>query len=178
MLQGNSIRTSLRPPLCLPLQMAADACASGNHIGLGAWFEFENTIIWAKLEFNLQEFPYQEWVADLDDASKLIACWETLAQVMLVRILRLHFRNCSIPCCIRSLVDNAAVLGSANKLFTTSQPLNRFIHILVKELHLANLKMDLEWIATDENKLADDISRNVMDWCSNIPKQRTPSSPE
>ena len=171
MLQGNSIRTSLRPPLCLPLQMAADACASGNHIGLGAWFEFENTIIWAKLEFNLQEFPYQEWVADVDDASKVIACWETLAQVMLVRILRLHFRNCRIPCCIRSLVDNAAVLGSANKLFTTSQPLNRFIHILVKELHLANLKMDLEWIATDENKLADDISRNVMDWCSNIPNR-------
>ena len=63
------------------------------------------------------------------------------------------------------------MLGSANKLFTTSQPLNRFIHILVKELHLANLKMDLEWIATDENKLADDISRNIMDWCSHIPNR-------
>ena len=116
------------------------------------------------------EFPCQDWI-EKDDASKLIAGWETLAQIMLVRILRMNFRNCRIPCSIRSFVDNAAVLGSANKLFTTSQPLNRFIHLLLKELHLANLRMDLEWIATDENNLADDISRNNLKWLDQIPNR-------
>lgn len=173
MLQGNSLRTSLRPPISLPLQMAADACAAGDHIGLGAWFEFEGIIVWAKLEFTLSEFPFPDWVQK-DDASKLIACWETLAQIMLVRILRINFRNCRIPCSIRSFVDNAAVLGSANKLFTTSEPLNRFVHLLLKELHLANLRMDLEWIATDENDLADAISRNNLQWLEKFPNRECP----
>ena len=168
MLQGNSLRILLRPPISLSLQMAADACAAGEHIGLGAWFSFEDTIFWAKLEFELHEFPQQSWITK-NDASNLIACWETLAQIMLVRILRMKFRNCRIPCAIRSFVDNAAVLGSANKLFTTSEPLNRFIHVLLKELHLSNLRLDLEWIATDENNLADDISRNKMHWTSSVP---------
>ena len=82
---------------------------------------------------------------------------------------RMKFRNCRIPCAIRSFVDNAAVLGSANKLFTTSEPLTRFIHVLLKELHLSNLRLDLEWIATDENSSADDISRNKMHWTSSVP---------
>ena len=86
MLQGNSLRISLRPPISLSLQMAADACAAGEHIGLGAWFSFEDTIFWAKLEFELHEFPQQSWITK-NDASNLIACWETLAQIMLVRIL-------------------------------------------------------------------------------------------
>ena len=150
--------------------MAADACAAGQHIGLGAWFEYEGVITWAKLEFQLSEFPFPDWI-DKDDASNLIAGWETLAQIMLVRILRLNFRNCRIPCSIRSFVDNAAVLGSANKLFTTSEPLNRFVHILLKELHLANLRMDLEWIATDENDLADAISRNNLNCLEAFPNR-------
>ena len=167
MLQGNSLRTSLRPSLSLSLRMAADACAAGDHIGLGAWFQCDETIFWAKLEFKLGDFPFQDWF-ETDHSSRLIERWETLAQVMLIRIFRLKFRNCRVPCSVRSFVDNAAVLGSANKLFTTSQPLNKCIHILLKELHLSNLRLDLEWIATDENNMADDISRNNLAWLSKV----------
>ena len=31
--------------------------------------------------------------------------------------------------------------------------------------------MDLEWIATDENNIADDISRNNLKWLDHIPNR-------
>ena len=61
---------------------------------------------------------------------------------------------------MKSCVDNTAVSGSANKLFTTSKPLKKNIHLL-RELHLANLRLDLEWIAT-ENSMTDRISRDCL----------------
>ena len=35
--KGNSLQTSFRPSLNLPLHMATDACATGDHVALGAW---------------------------------------------------------------------------------------------------------------------------------------------
>ena len=70
----------------LTIEMAADACASSDRIGIGGFIRGHNSSRWFSERFRVADFarlnlPLQQ------DAQKNIGCWELLAQLALVILL-------------------------------------------------------------------------------------------
>ena len=94
------------PPRWLPDTFAADACASGNKIGIGGFIKMGDApAVWFSEVFSLRSL--QKLISDLPSvAQEAITCWETLAQMGLVLLLASCFPGGRLKICVPSWCDN------------------------------------------------------------------------
>ena len=76
----------LRSKPILARKAAADACAEGTKVGIGGWFISSRCVSWFAETWDFQEV--QQWPCLAKEAQRYIACFETLAQLALMRIAR------------------------------------------------------------------------------------------
>ena len=118
----------LHAPPRLPGLAAADACAAGTNIGIGGWFTLHDAmpcktqVWWFAEHFEVKDFP-PAW-SMREDAQKDIACYELLAQIALLWARAQFSHPARVQVCLPSMSDNTSAEAVANKLFTTSLPLN------------------------------------------------------
>lgn len=174
LLHARSWMLPLRLPRPSSIEMAADAAAEGTTVGLGAWLRDAAGIVhFAEFHFDMFSFPRKHWLHG-SESKQMIACWETMAQILLIHMLqKLHICG-TVPLAVRSLIDNMSSQGAGSKLFTTATPLAFFIQWLSFRLHLARVHLDLERVTSADNYFADAISRKDHSWkqhCEQPPNQ-------
>ena len=75
----------LRSKPMLACKAAADACAEGSVVGIGGWFITSSSVSWFAETWQFQEVQ-EQWPCLTKEAQRYIACFETLAQLALMRI--------------------------------------------------------------------------------------------
>ena len=147
------------PPRWLPDAFAADACASGNKIGIGGFIKMGDApAVWFSEVFSLRAL--QKLISDLPSvAQEAITCWETLAQMGLVLLLASCFPGGRLKICVPSWCDNTGAESTSNKLFCTSLPLAFFAQKLSLLSWHTGISLDVHHVAGFENTIADHLSR-------------------
>ena len=147
------------PPRWLPDAFAADACASGNKIGIGGFIKMGDApAVWFSEVFSLRSL--QKLISDLPSvAQEAITCWETLAQMGLVLLLASCFPGGRLKICVPSWCDNTGAESTSNKLFCTSLPLAFFAQKLSLLSWHTGISLDVHHVAGFENTIADHLSR-------------------
>ena len=103
----------------LACKAAADACAEGSIVGIGGWFISSNSVAWFAETWQFQE-AQEQWPCLTKEAQRYIACFETLAQLALMRIAWSCEGQGVRGICMLTGTDNTASEAGVNKLFTTS----------------------------------------------------------
>ena len=75
----------LRSKPMLACKAAADACAESSVVGIGGRFITSSSISWFAETWQFQEVQ-EQWPCLTKEAQRYIACFETLAQLALMRI--------------------------------------------------------------------------------------------
>ena len=75
----------LRSKPILACKAAADACVEGATVGTGGWFISSRSVSWFAETWDFQQVQ-QQWPCLTKEAQRYIACFETLAQLALMRI--------------------------------------------------------------------------------------------
>ena len=97
-------------PAAMPIlacKAAADACAEGTKVGIGGWFISSRSVSWFAETWELQEVQ-QQWPFLTKEAQRYIACFETLAQLALMRIAWTAEGQAVHGLCMPSGTDNTA----------------------------------------------------------------------
>ncbi len=152
---------------CTPLRItaAADACASGESIGLGGWFglneELRNPaaarVYWFSLQLKVTDFP-PDWEVP-PDAQKSISAWELLAQlILLIGIVATFGPQGRVR--VTSASDNVAAVAAGGKLFSTAFPLALILQLLAGWSAALRTELVLDHIPGAANVLADGLSRD------------------
>ena len=141
--------------------LAADACASGGYISNPTqtrWFSEK----FSHADFCTLDIPVSR------EMQKDIACYETLAQIAILKIAATEFTVGRIPLRIPSVSDNTSAEAGINRVFSTAHPLSLFLEKL-SLLVASKCCMDLgiSHIAGHDNDVADKLSR--LDFESSVP---------
>ena len=132
---------------------AADACASGKHAQIGGFIKISDSItIWfsessSPSDFRLKNIPMNE------NAQRDITCYETLAQLAILKLAGSIYPSCRFPIRIASLSDNTGAEAGSNCLFSTKQPICFFSEKFVlfrlhQELNLmlvTSVELPMKW---------------------------------
>ena len=118
----------LRSKPILACEAAADACALGATLGIGGWFISSRSVSWFAETWDFQEVQ-QQWPCLTKEAQRYIACFETLAQLALMRIAWTA-EGQARGLCMPSGTDNTASEAGVNKLFTAAWPLQIFVQLV------------------------------------------------
>ena len=166
----------LRPQFYRPLEMprwspevelAADACAHADAVGIGGWVRFGSQCpLWFSELFRVQDFL--DLGLPMDPSANLdIVSYETLAQIALVLVFSSACVGGRMRISIPSWTDNSGTEAVCNKLFTTVMPLALFVQRLATIAWQSAVTLDTSHIAGEHNKLADLLSR--WDGSSQLP---------
>ena len=98
---------------------------------------------------------------------KDIACYETLAQIAILKIAATEFTVGRIPLRIPSVSDNTSAEAGINRVFSTAHPLSLFLGKLSLLASKCCMDLDISHIAGHDNDVADKLSR--WDFESPIP---------
>ena len=102
---------------------AADACAHGTHAQIGGFLKIEDSItIWFSESFSPADFIAKN-IPMNQDAQRDITCYETLAQLAILKLAGSVYPSCRFPIGIASLSDNTGAEAGSNCLFSTKQPM-------------------------------------------------------
>ena len=148
-----------RQPL-LPCLSAADAMADGTTVGIGGWLATSSTTWWFAQQWDIQELR-TAWPFLTKDAQRYIACFETVAQWVLLQ-MAYEATGC-LRFCVASRSDNSPTQASINKLFTTAFPLSFFLEKVASWAHARGLELEIGHIPGAKNTDADDLSRNRLE---------------
>ena len=88
-----------------------------------------------------------------------IVCYETLAQLAIVKLLAQCMPAQRYSLRISSLSDNTGAEAGVNSLFTTNLPLALFLEKLCITATTTGIQLDVSHISGKNNELADAISR-------------------
>ena len=119
----------LRNKPMLACKAAADACAEGNVVGIGGWFISRRCVSWFAETWDFAEVQTQ-WPCLTKEAQRYIACFETLAQLALMRVAWAAEGQECHSVCIPTGTDNTASEAGVNKLFTAAWPLQLFVQLV------------------------------------------------
>ena len=119
----------LRSKPVLACKTAADACAEGTTVSIGGWFISSRSVSWFAETWGFQEVQ-EQWPCLTKEAQRYIACFETLAQLALMRIAWTGEGQAVHGLCMPSSTDNTASEARLNKLFTTAWPLQIFVQLV------------------------------------------------
>ena len=140
----------LRSKPMLACKAAADACAEGNVVGIEGWFITSSSISWFAETWQFQEVQ-EQW--------PYIACFETLAQLALMRIAWSCEGQSVRGICMPTGTDNTASEAGVNKLFTTAWPLQVFAQPVAAWAHKHKWSVIASHIPGEHNTWADQLSR-------------------
>ena len=171
----------LRPQFYRPLEMprwspevelAADACAHADAVGIGGWVRFgSQSPLWFSEHFRVQDFL--DLGLPMDSSANLdIVSYETLAQIALVLVFSSACVGGRMRISIPSWTDNSGTESVCNKLFTTVMPLALFVQRLATIAWQSAVTLDASHIAGEHNKSADLLSR--WDGSSQLPDEFQP----
>ena len=135
-----------RQPL-LPCLSAADAMADGTTVGIGGWLATSSTTWWFAQQWDIQELR-TAWPFLTKDAQRYIACFETVAQWVLLQMAYEATGCSSLRFCVASRSDNSPTQASINKLFTTAFPLSFFLEKVASWAHARGLELEIGHIRT------------------------------
>ena len=137
---------------------AADACAEGSIVGVGGWFISSNSVSWFAETWQFQEVQ-EQWPCLTKEAQRYIACFETLAQLALMRIAWSCEGQSVHGICMPTGTDNTASEAGVNKLFTTAWPLQVFVQLVAAWAHKHKWSVIASHIPGEINIWADQLSR-------------------
>ena len=105
----------LRSKPMLACKAAADACAEGSIVGIGGWFISSNSVAWFGETWQFQEVQ-EQWPCLTKEAQRYIACFETLAQLALMRIAWSCEGQGVHGICMPTGTDNTALINCSPRL--------------------------------------------------------------
>ena len=161
----------LRSKPMLACKAAADACAEGSIVGIGGWFISRNSVAWFAETWQFQEVQ-EQWPCLTKEAQRYIACFETLAQLALMRIAWSCEGQGAHGICMPTGTDNTASKAGVNKLFTTSWPLQVFVQLVAAWAHKHKWSVIASHIPGEHNIWADQLSRGNTSAFQNRPEGR------
>ena len=99
------------------------------------------------------------WPELSKNAQAYIACFETLPQLALAMVThrRVHSRHFKFV--LPAASDNTAAEAGINKLFTTTEPLSRFLKLVASWSAQHNISLAVSHLAGEKNVWADELSR-------------------
>ena len=153
----DQLRTLRQSPL-LHCVAAADAMAEGDTVGVGGWISAASDFIWFAESWSMTEVR-SLWPELTKTAQAYIACFETLAQLALAMVAhrRLHSRHFKFV--LPTASDNTSAEAGINKLFTTTEPLCRFLKLVAAWSAQNNVQLAVSHLAGEKNVWADELSR-------------------
>ena len=149
---------SIWPSFACDYFAAADACENGQMAQIGGFIQISNRTIWFSERFTPQDF-YKLDVEVNHDMQRDIACYETLAQLAIVKLMSQHIPAKRYPLRISSLSDNTGAEAGVNSLFTTKIPLAFFLEKSCIIVTTTGIRLDVSHISGKANDIADAISR-------------------
>ena len=171
------LRPQFYRPLAMPrwspeMELAADACAHGDAVGIGGWVRFgSQSPLWFSERFRVQDFL--DLGLPMDSSANLdIVSYETLAQIALMLVFSSACVGGRMRISIPSWTDNSGTEAICSKLFTTVMPLALFAQRLATLAWQSAVTLDTSHIAGEHNKLADLLSR--WDGSSRLPDEILP----
>ena len=112
------------PKSLMSVYAAADACASGNHAQIGGFIKISDSItMWFSESFTPSDFRSKN-IPMNENAQRGITCYETLAQLAILKLAGSICPSCRFPIRIASLSDNTGAEAGSNCLF---RPSNRCV---------------------------------------------------
>ena len=122
-LDGLSPIRSMWPKSIMSAYAAADACAHGTHAQIGGFLKIaDSTTIWFSESFSPMDFISKS-IPMNQNAQRDITCYETLAQLAILKLASSVYPSCRFPIRIASLSDNTGAEAGSNCLFSTKQPM-------------------------------------------------------
>ena len=141
----------LRSKPVLACKAAADACAEGATVGIGGW-----SISSRSVSLGVR----RRWPCLTKKAQRYIACFETLAQLALMRIAAWTAEGQAVHgLCMPSGTDNTASEAGVNKLFTTAWPFQIFVQYFAAWAYKHKWSVLASHIPGEHNVWADQLSR-------------------
>ena len=113
---------SIWPTFSLDFYAAADACAHDTMAQIGGFIQLPDRTVWFSERFSPEDF-YELEVEVNRNMQRDIVCYETLAQLAIVKLMTLHIPAQRYALRISSLSDNTGAEAGVNSLFTTKTPL-------------------------------------------------------
>ena len=157
----HEFRMPLAQPPLLPCLSAADAMADGSQVGIGGWLCTSSQTFWFAQQWSIAELR-AHWPFLTKDAEQYIACFETIAQWVLLQMDYSATGCSSLRFCLPTPSDNSPTQASVNKLFTTAFPLSLFLLKVASWAHAKGLSLEVGHIPGVKNTDADDPSRNRL----------------
>ena len=158
-LDGLSPIRSMWPKSLMSAYAAADACAHGTHAQIGGFLKLEDSItIWFSESFSPADFIAKK-IPMNQDAQRDITCYETLAQLAILKLAGSVYPSCRFPIRIASLSDNTGAEAGSNCLFSTKQPMCFFLEKICILSSSSGIELDVSHISGAANEMADAISR-------------------
>ena len=118
---------SMWPKSLMSVYAAADACASGNHAQIGGFIKISDSItMWSSESFSPSDFRLKN-IPMNENAQRDITCYETLAQLAILKLAGSIYPSCRFPIRIASLSDNTGAEAGSNCPFSTKQPMCVFL---------------------------------------------------
>ena len=149
-----------RPPLLTCLS-AADAMADGHTVGIGGWLSTPARTLWFAQQWHIGELR-AAWPFLTKDAQQYIACFETVAQWVLLQMAYDVTGCSSLRFCVATRSDNSPAQAAINKLFTTAFPLSFFLEKVASWAQARGLALEVGHIPGIKNTDAGDLSRNRL----------------
>ena len=145
---------------------AADACASGECCQIGGFISTSFQTRWFSEKFSHTDFQALN-IPISTEMQRDIACYETLAQIAILKIASCEFTLGRIPLRVPSVSDNTSAEAGINRVFSTAHPLSLFLEKLSLLASKCCMDLDISHIAGHDNDIADKLSR--WDFESPIP---------
>ena len=153
-------------------ELAADACAAGSSCQIGGYISTSSHTRWFSEKFSYADFCTLE-IPVSTDMQKNIACYETLAQIAILKIASTEFVVGRIPLRVPSVSDNTSAEAGINRVFSTAHPVSLFLEKLFLLASRCCMDLDVSHIGGHDNDIADKLSR--WDFESPIPYDFSPS---
>ena len=150
---------------------AADACAEGAKVGIGGWFISSRSVSWFAETWDFQQVQ-EQWPCLTKEAQRYIACFETLAQLALMRVAWTAEGQAVRGMCMPSGTDNTAAEAGVNKLFTTAWPLQVFVQLVAAWAYKHKWSVLASHIPGKRNVWADQLSRGNTSAFDSKPQAR------
>ena len=148
-------RTALSCQKRYTLQAGADAFATKDKFGIGAWLTTPSHDRWISMVGDTTDLP-QEW--HVDDLQKLIISFETLAQcLILLLFISTTLRGADFE--IVSKVDNQASEAILAQGFTQIPLSSKLMRTVQKLSYQSNVILQPYRCTSADNSRADDLSR-------------------
>ena len=158
-IEGLSPIRSMWPKSIMAAYAAADACAHGTHAQIGGFIKIDDSnTIWFSESFSPKDFLSKN-IPMNDNAQRDITCYETLAQLAILKLAGSLYPSCRFPIRIASLSDNTGAEAGSNCLFSTKQPMCFFLEKICILSASSGIEIDVSHISGASNDMADMISR-------------------